>query len=71
MNCPKCGAEMRKGYLFASKDGAFSFANEVPGMLKNARNAEGFVEITPIKPNHRVSVAAYCCEACRLVQFRY
>ena len=23
---------MRKGYLFCSKDGAFSFANEVPGV---------------------------------------
>ena len=29
MMCPKCGKEMRKGYLFSSKDGAFSFANEV------------------------------------------
>ena len=25
MMCPKCGKEMRKGYLFSSKDGAFSF----------------------------------------------
>ena len=31
MKCPKCGKEMRTGYLFTSKDGAFSFANEVPG----------------------------------------
>ena len=37
MNCPKCGEEMKKGFLFATKDGAFSFANEVPGMMKNAR----------------------------------
>ena len=22
MMCPKCGKEMRKGYLFSSKDGA-------------------------------------------------
>ena len=29
MICPKCNQEMRKGYLFSSKDGAFSFADEV------------------------------------------
>ena len=71
MNCPKCGVEMKEGYLFATKDGAFSFANEVPGMMKNAKNAEGFIEITPAKLNHRVSIEACCCEACRLVQFQY
>ena len=71
MNCPICGKEMKQGYLFATKDGAFSFANEVPGMLKNAKNAEGFIEITPNKLNHRVSIEAFCCEGCRLVQFRY
>lgn len=37
MKCPKCGKEMRKGYLFSSKDGAFSFANEVPGVFENAK----------------------------------
>ena len=35
--CPKCGKEMRKGYLFSSKDGTFSFANEVPGSFENAK----------------------------------
>ena len=35
---------MRKGYLFCSKDGAFSFANEVPGVFQNAKKADGFVE---------------------------
>lgn len=39
MKCSKCGKEMRKGYLFSSKDGAFSFANEVPGVFKNAKLA--------------------------------
>ena len=34
MMCPKCGKEMRNGYLFSSKDGAFSFANEVPSALE-------------------------------------
>lgn len=28
MKCSNCGKEMRKGYLFSSKDGAFSFAND-------------------------------------------
>lgn len=36
MKCPNCGKEMRDGYLFCSKDGAFSFANEVPGVFENA-----------------------------------
>ena len=35
MICPKCNKEMRKGYLFSSKDGAFSFADEVPGVFTN------------------------------------
>lgn len=37
MTCPKCGKEMRKGYLFSSKDGAFSFADKVPGAFENAK----------------------------------
>ena len=37
MKCPNCGKEMRNGYLFCSKDGAFSFANEVPVFLKMQR----------------------------------
>jgi len=71
MNCPKCGKEMKKGYLFTTKDGAFSFANEVPSAAKNAKNEEGFIEITPWQLGHRVNIEAYCCEACRLVQFEY
>ena len=51
MKCSNCGKEMRKGYLFSSKDGAFSFANEVPGVFENAKNADGFVEITKLKPS--------------------
>lgn len=39
MMCPKCGKEMRKGYLFSSKDGAFSFADKVLSALENAKNA--------------------------------
>lgn len=40
-------------------------------MLHNANPAEGFIEIPPVKANHRVHVEAYCCENCRLVQFEY
>ncbi len=71
MMCPKCGKEMRKGYLFCSKDGAFSFANEVPGAFENARTADGFVEITALKAGHRTRVEACCCEACRMIMIQY
>lgn len=71
MNCPKCGKAMREGYLFTSKDGAFSFANTVPGVFENAKNVDGFVEITPLKPSHRVRIHANICEDCRTVVFDY
>ena len=63
MTCPNCGKEMRMGYLFGSKDGAFSF--------ENAKKAKGFVEITTLKANHRIQIKANCCEACRMVTFQY
>lgn len=69
--CPKCGKEMRKGYLFSSKDGAFSFANEVPGALENAKNANGFVKLTRLKVGGRTSVEACCCDACRTIMIQY
>ncbi len=71
VKCPKCGQDMRQGYLFTSKDGAFSFADEVPGVTRNAKNAPGFVKITPVKSGRRVNIAACCCENCGLVQFQY
>ena len=71
MICPKCNKEMRKGYLFSSKDGAFSFADEVPGVFTNAKTAKGFVEITPLKASHRTKVEACICENCRIVEFEY
>ena len=71
MLCPKCGKEMRKGYLFSSKDGAFSFANEVPGVFENAKNADGFVKITDLKASHRTRVPASICEECRTVMLKY
>ena len=71
MMCPKCGKEMRKGYLFSSKDGAFSFANEVPGALENAKNANGFVKLTRLKVGGRTSVEACCCDTCRTIMIQY
>lgn len=71
MNCPTCNKEMRDGYLFTSKDGAFSFADEVPGVFHNAKNAPGFVKITSIEPGHRVNVRAHICEDCKTVLFTY
>ena len=71
MKCSNCGKEMRKGYLFSSKDGAFSFANEVPGVFENAKNADGFVEIAKLKPSHRTQIEAECCEECRMLVIHY
>ena len=71
MKCPNCGKEMREGYLFCSKDGAFSFGARVPGVFENAKNVEGFVKITELKPSHRTQVRASICEACRKVLFDY
>ena len=71
MLCPKCGKEMRTGYLFSSKDGAFSFANQVPGALENAKNTDGFVKLTALKVGGRTSVKACCCDACRTITIQY
>ncbi len=71
MMCPKCGKEMRNGYLFSSKDGAFSFANEVPSALENAKNTEEFVKLTGLKVGGRTSVEACCCDACRTIMIQY
>ena len=54
-----------------TEDGAFSFANKVPGVFENAKNAEGFVKITELKPSHRTRVAASICEECKTVIFKY
>lgn len=62
---------MKDGYLFCSKDGAFSFAHEVPGVFENARKADGFVEITSLKAGHRTKIEAHCCETCRTIIFDY
>lgn len=49
MKCPNCGKEMRDGYLFCSKDGAFSFANEVPGVFENAKKCGWICEDYRVK----------------------
>ena len=71
MMCPKCGKEMEKGWLFSSKDGAFSFANRVPGALGNAKKAEGFVKLTEMKVGGRTSISACRCDVCRMIIIQY
>ena len=71
MMCPICGKEMRSGYLFSSKDGALSFASEVPSALENAKNTDGFVKLTGLKVGGRTSVKAYRCDACRRIMIQY
>ena len=71
MVCPKCGEEMKNGYLFSSKDGAFSFAKKVPGVFENAKNAEGFAKITGLKAGGRASVAAFHCGVCKMIVIPY
>lgn len=71
MICPKCGKEMRTGYLFGTKDGALSFARRVPGALENAKEAEGFVKITAPKIGGRASVTGFCCDGCRTILISY
>lgn len=71
MKCPECSEEMKTGYLFCSKDGAFSFADEVPGVFKNAKKAPGFVQITALRASHRTSIPAFLCARCRKVAFDY
>ncbi|KFI58612.1 hypothetical protein [Bifidobacterium gallicum] len=42
MTCPECNGELEQGFLFSTKDGAFSFADEVPSSFKDAKNAPRF-----------------------------
>lgn len=71
MKCPKCGREMRNGYLFSSKDGAFSFASKIPSAFENAKNTDGFVKITGQKVGGRTSVEACCCDECNMLVLQY
>ena len=56
MKCPKCGNEMKEGYLFGTKDGALSFANTVPSAFENVKKVKGFIEIKPLKVGGRTSI---------------
>ena len=60
-----------RGILVYKQGRAFSFANTVPGVFENAKNADGFVEITPLKPSHRVRIQTNICEDCRTIVFDY
>ncbi len=71
MKCPCCNKEMKEGFLYASKDGAFSFSDETPGTFTPARKAKGFVKITQTKVGGRACVKANICEDCREVVFNY
>ncbi len=71
MICPKCGKEMKQGYLFSSKDGAFSFASKVPSALENAKNAKDFIKLTGLKVGGRQSIEACCCDVCNMIIIQY
>lgn len=71
MKCPKCGRKMRNGYLFSSKEGAFSFASKMPSAFENAKNTDGFVKITGQKVGGRTSVEACCCDECSMLVLQY
>ena len=43
----------------------------MPGVFEKADKADGFIEITSLKPGHRTSIAAECCEECRMLVIRY
>lgn len=71
MICPQCGKEMKNGYLFGSKDGALSFASEVPSVFENAKNTVGFVKLTVPKVGGRVRMEACCCDECKMIIIKY
>lgn len=71
MICPQCGKEMKNGYLFGSKDGALSFASEVPSVFENAKNTVGFVKLTVPKVGGRVRMEACCCDVCKMIIIKY
>ncbi len=68
--CSVCGTELENGYLFSTKDGAFSFADEVPSALENARKAPGFTEVTSLRIGGRASVPAQMCRKCKTLLVR-
>ena len=71
MKCPECGKEMRNGYLFCSKDGAFSFANEVPGVFMDAKKLTDLLKLPKLNRVTRTNIAASICENCKTVILKY
>lgn len=69
--CSQCGHELEPGYLFSTKDGALSFADEVPSSFENARHAPGFVELTALKIGGRTALAADICRECQRIVIAY
>lgn len=69
--CSNCGGVLEKGYLFSTKDGAFSFADEVPNAFENARHASGFIEVCGAKVGGRAAVAAETCCECKTIIVNY
>lgn len=71
MICKECGKEMKEGYLFSTKDGAFSFASSVPSAFESAKTARGYIKITEAKVGGRTSVKAYCCNFCKTILLHF
>lgn len=69
--CSQCGHELESGYLFSTKDGALSFADEVPSSFENARRAPGFVELTAPKVGGRTALVAEICRECQRITVPY
>lgn len=65
--CKACGGRLEEGFLFGTKDGALSFAHEVPSAFENAGNAPGFAKVATLKAGGRVSSPACICRACGTV----
>lgn len=71
MKCQTCGCELEEGYLFSTKDGAFSFAYEVPSSFVNAKDAPGFAEVAKPKVGGRTNVPATLCRECKTLVVSY
>lgn len=71
LTCPVCGNELEEGFLFSTKDGAFSFAKDVPSTFVNAKKMPGFTEITAPKVGGRTSLPARICRTCKTITIDY
>lgn len=62
---------MKEGYLFSTKDGAFSFGGSVPSAFESAKKARGYIKIIEAKIGGRTSVKAYCCNFCKTILLHF